>query len=537
MKKLFRKIKHLIRAHPKASEWTFLILIFLISLAIRRIGLKHGFPLLTHPDEGDVINPVLHMTREHTLNPGEFAHPDQILHYLNLIYLNLLSFILFGENVASAYSGYYLNFYFYSRFLVSVMGSLIPIVAYKIGKEFNPKLSVTSALVFAFFPVYTKYSLFITPDVPITLFTLLVIYFAIRYFKTNIEKYIVLATIFSAVNTAEKFPGLVSLAIVIITVGFQILSNKDDPTPQKIRFFFIRSAKLSLIFLITLFIVAPFLFLDYQSVLAAIKYEAKPYHLGGDNLGFCGNLCFYVQTIYLYVGVPGIFLFLVGSFTFIKRFSKQSILLLYGFFYWVILSMLALHWERWALPMYIAPLFIIVFGISFLLEKKEKNSVAINVISALLISFFLIQQSIYTLYIPIQKKFTDTRVVSTEYCDLIGINRDNSIYEGYTPLQPNFPTKIFDDFYEKVPNKDFVLLSSIMYNRYFAEPERYQDSIDIYNEIRDSYPLIKQYIPSPYEEGTLGQLENILYFIKYRLGLTDEVRYSGPTIEIYQISE
>ena len=537
MKKLIRKIKHHIQAHPKVSELVFLILIFLISLAIRRIGLKHGFPLLTHPDEGAIIDPVLNMTRLHTLNSGNFNRPDQVLQYLNLIVLNLFSYIKYGQNVYFTFSEHYLDFYYYSRLIISVMGSLIPIAAYKIGKEIKPRIALPSALIFAFFPLFAKHALIITPDVPITLFTMLVITFALRYLNTNKEKFLIIATVFVAVNTAEKYPGLLSFTIILVAIGLQIFIKNKGNTPHPFRAFLLHSAKMALIFLVTLFIIAPYLFLDYSSVIEALVRESRSTHLGADNLGWLGNLWFYAQTFYAYVGLLGVILFLVGLFAFLKRFTMQNILILYGFFYWVALSALALHWERWALPMYITPLFLIAIGSGFLLEKKDKYSVGINLIGGIFISLFLIQQSVYTLYIPIQKKFTDTRVISTEYCDLAGVTRDNSIYEGYTPLEPSLPTKLFDNFYEQVPNKDYIILSSTIYDRYFAEPDRYQDSIDIYNEIRHSFPLIKQYIPSPYEEGTLGQLENILYFIKFRLGLTDEVRYSGPTIEIYQISE
>ena len=204
MKLLFMRVRQFIKSHSKICEVVFLILIFSFSLVVRRIGLKFGFPLLTHPDEGDVIIPVINMTIKHSLNPGEFAHPDHILQYLNLVFLNLISFIKYGKSVAATYDEYYLNFYFYSHLLVSILGSLIPIMAYKIGKEINGKLAVTSALVFAFFPLYAEHSLYITPDIPITLFTLLVTYFSIRYLNRNKEYYLFLAVVFFGCQHCRK---------------------------------------------------------------------------------------------------------------------------------------------------------------------------------------------------------------------------------------------------------------------------------------------------------------------------------------------
>lgn len=530
------RVKKFIQSHSKLCEAIFLILVFAFSLVVRRIGLKFGFPLLTHPDEGDVIIPVINMTIKHSLNPGEFAHPDHILQYLNLIILNLISFIKYGKSVAAAYDEYYLNFYFYSRFLVSILGSLIPVVAYKIGKEFNPKLAVTSALVFAFFPLYAKHSLYITPDIPITLFTLLVTYFSIRYLNRNKEIYLFLATFFSAVSTAEKYPGLLSFVIVLAAIGIQLADISEYSVNQKIRTFFIRAFKMGLFYLLSLFIVAPFLFLEYQSVIEAIANEARSTHLGSDNLGFLGNLWFYIQTLYGYLGILGTLLIITGVFSFIKRATKKNFLLLFGVFYWVVLSILALHWERWALPMYISPLFLIVFGIAFLLEKTKGNVYLVKLSLSLIITIFFIQQSIFTIYIPVHKSFTDTRYVSLQYCKTEGITISNTIYEGNSPLRPSYSKSIFDEYTTDHTDKTYLILSSFMYNRYYEEPERYAEQLKIYNDIRAENTLLIEFIPVPSTTKTIDQLDNIFYYIKSRLGLTLEDRYSGPVIEIYKLS-
>ena len=534
MKTFFNKIKQKIEGHPKISEIIFLILTFLISLFIRRIGLKHGFPILTHPDESTIIQPVLDMTRLHTLNPGNFNRPDQILYYLNFVYLNLVSFISYGETVYWAFNEHYLNFYFHSRLLISILGSLIPVVAYKIGKEISLKFALLSAIGFAVFPIYTEHSLYITPDIPITLFSLIVIYFAYRFINTNQQKYIILATVFSAINTAEKYPGLLSLLIVLAAVLIQIIENKEDSPKIKFRNFLLRSLIIVLVFIITLFIVAPFLFIEYQSVLDALIAESRSTHLGADNLGWLGNMWFYVKTFYANINVIGILIFVTGLFSLIKTWNKKYILLLYGFFYWIALSKLALHWDRWALPMFTAPLFIICFGIAFLLDKSKLYQVT-RLISALLIALFIFQQGVHTLYIPVRQKFVDTRLVSKVFCEENGITVKNSIYEGYTPLVPSIAKGILSDYRMDISNKEYILLSSSMYNRYFAEPNRYQEYIQAYNEIRADNQLIKKYEPYEIADETYSQLENIIYFLRYRFNLTDEVRYSGPTIEIYHI--
>ena len=525
-----------IRSNQKLVEVIILLIIFAVSMMIRRIGIKHGFPILTHPDEITIIQPVLDMTRLHSLNPGIFSRPDQILDYLNLIFLNIVSFLKYGQNVYWAFEEHYLVFYFYSRLLISIMGSLIPIVAYKIGKEIKPKLALPATIVFATFPLYVEHSLYITPDIPITLFTLLIIYFAIKYLNTQKNIYLILATAFTAINTAEKYPGILSLALVILALGLQIFCNDKTTQPKKFKRFLLKSLLIAIVFIVSLFVVAPFLFIEYKSVIQALVTESRSTHLGADNLGWLGNMWFYVKTFFANINIIGALLFGVGLFALVKTWNKKYILVFYGFFYWITLSKLALHWERWALPMFIAPLLIIAIGISFFWEKSKQRQ-STKFIGALLIGIFIFQQSAHALYIPIRLKYTETRLASKIFCETNGIIQENSIYEGYTPLGPAIAKEVFSDYLMRTPDKDYILLSSSMYGRYFAEPDRYQDYIRIYDEIRENNTLIKRYQPYPIAKNTMGQLENILYFVQYRFGRISEIRYSGPIIEIYQIPE
>ena len=170
-----------VKNYLKSKEFRTLIFIFIFSLLLRVIGLKFGFPLLTHPDEDDIMNPVFNMAVNNSLKPGNFSRPNQILGIIYFFYLNIASYLRFGKSFEAAFPLYPLNFYFYARILISIMGSLIPVVAYKIGKEFDSKSANAGAIVFAIFPLYILHSHYITPDITITLFTLIIILFTIFF--------------------------------------------------------------------------------------------------------------------------------------------------------------------------------------------------------------------------------------------------------------------------------------------------------------------------------------------------------------------
>ena len=200
------------------TEILFLFFIFMLSFLIRIIGLRFGEPLLTYWNELNILDPVYEMTVNRSLNPNNFKRPDQVLYFLNFVYLNIISFIKSGHSFAANYETDQYSYFVYSRIMIATFGSLIPIAAYKIGKESPINFAVAAALLFAFFPLYVLYSHYVAPDVPITLFTLVVILFSIRYIKNRNIKHLYLATIFSAINTAEKYPGLISFGIVLFAI-------------------------------------------------------------------------------------------------------------------------------------------------------------------------------------------------------------------------------------------------------------------------------------------------------------------------------
>ncbi len=518
------------------KELALLSFIFFISFLIRSTGLKYGFPLLTHPDEFISIDPVVAMTKNHTLYPGVFYRPHQVTYFFYFIFLNVISYLRFGQNLAAAFPKYTLNFYFYARIGVAVVGSLIPVLAYKIGKLFKNAFALPAALVFALFPLYGLHSLYITPDVPITLLTLLVMYFTIRYLNKGDEKSIYIATIFAAINSAEKYPGLISMGIVVLGLALMHFGKTKIPIWKNLGIFLLKTIKITGVFLISLFIVAPFLFIEYREVIKALLVESRSTHLGADNLNWFGNLLFYIKSYGNWTNLLSLLWISLGIFAFIKWREESRFVLLYGLLYWVLMSILALHWERWALPMYITPLFLTAIGINFAIQKS-KHVLVLKYITLVLLIGFLSYQLIMTIQVPIRMSFQDTRVDALAYCRENEISVENTLFEGYTPLLPQSPKDIFDTDRGDIQAYEYIILSSHMYYRYYNEPQRYHTEIQFYENIENEYPLLIAFEPEDEASGIFDRLDDIIYYIKYRLGLTSIVRYQGPTVNIFTVTE
>jgi hypothetical protein len=419
---------------------------------------------------------------------------------------------------------------------ICTIGSVIPLVAYKIGKEFKINFAIPAAIVFAFFPSFVIHSHFITPDIPITLITLLVILFAIKYLNDEKLIYLYLATIFSAINTAEKYPGLLSIIIIFVTISIHIFGNDKLSIREKISNLIKGGLRIVGVFFLAFYIVAPNVFIEFGKVIQTIQYEARSTHLGADNLGWIGNMFFYIERFSSFTNIFTIIFFIFGIIYIIKHKNINFVLLFYGVFYWVSLSYLSLHWERWALPMYITPLFIVSIGITYLFQITKENKI-LRIISLLIIVGFITHQFLYSLSASIKLSFTDTRVVALEYCLENEITRENSIYEGYTPFNSQNPGNIFDFDINNNIDKKYIIFSSGMYDRYHFEPVRYKDAVDFYNEVRNNNKLLKEVKTTSINHGNpFEAMENLIYYIKLFFRYIPMERYNGPTIQIYEIT-
>ncbi len=518
------------------KEWIILLAVFALSFSIRLIAVDHGFPLLTHPDEVFTIQPVYEMTVNKTLNSGTFNRPGQIMMMVDFVYLNLTSYLRFGQSLAYSYQEQILTIYHDARLLMAVLGSFIPIVAYQIGKQFKPRFALPALLVFALFPSYIQHSVYLTPDIPITLFTLLVILFTLLYLKKDREIFLYFAILFAAINTAEKYPGIISLAIVYGGVLIELLEDPSFSFRKNWRDLAKKWALITLLFTAALFVVAPFLFIEIEKVIQSLIFEARTTHAGADNLGWRGNLIFYIKSFATWTNILSLIFIGFGVYSLIRKREKTSLFLFYGFVYWIALSYLSLHWERWALPMYITPLFLTAIGIAYT-WYLSKGRLILRYPVILVTIGFILYQGIFSLSVPIRMSFPDTRVLALDFCRENNITPENTTYEGYSPFLPEGLQTIFNIDLSKAENGDYIILSSGMYNRYFSDPERYGHRIKFYETIRTENQRIAKFEPSSQPISITDRLEVITSVLQSKLSQAEINRYQGPVIEIYKIIE
>ena len=507
-------------------------LLFILTFLLIRIGLNTGFPLTTHADEHDIINPVVNMTQTGVLDTVNYIRPDQFLYFTNYAILNIASYLKFGTNLAEGIEQNRFFFYSVGRHWIALLGAFIPVVGWAIGKTYKElNFSLAAGVVLAFFPLYTFNAKYITPDIPITLFTLLVIYFSQKYFYSGSPKAITLAALFAAFNTIEKYPGVLSVFIILISVLLRWRFNAESSDEPVLNNIF----SALLLYLAFLLLLGPNLFIHSDKVQQALISESRSSHLGADGLSWLGNMGFYIRIFSKHTNILYSLFLPLGLVLLVRYRDYVGLLYFYGLGYWVAISKLGLHWERWSLPMMITPLLLIAIGIAGAYQFAKKS----KLLQAALISIIVLGtglQFLDSLAIGIRLGYTDTRVVALEYCHLNGILREDSEIEGYTPFLPGRPSLLYTIPKERLEKAKYIILSSIMYDRFYAKPDQYPDAIAVYEWVRGERELIYEVKPSPIPDTLSEKLEAAADYISRKI--TGEppnpTLLTGPTIQIYE---
>jgi hypothetical protein len=90
----------------------------------------------------------------------------------------------------------------------------------------------------------------------------------------------------------------------------------------------------------------------------------------------------------------------------------------------------------------------------------------------------------------------DTRLAALEYLTRMGIQPDESIYDGYTPFQPGAPgTATWMLTPEAETSTRFAVISSFIYGRYLGDQANHPGKASFYRNLLSNEPL-KTFAPA-----------------------------------------
>jgi hypothetical protein len=340
-----RRARQIVRHVPLAA-------VLLLALALRLHGVGFGLPALNDPDEPLFVMTALEMLRNHSLNPGWFGHPGTTTLYC----LALISFLVGAVGIATGrfadthalVGAIYADpgiIFLPGRLFIVACGVTCVLLIHRTGARMGDRrLGLLAAFFLAINAVHIEYSQIIRTDVQASVFMLMATLCSIAILREGRRRDYLLAGICVGLACATKWPAA---TIVLSPLCAGLVRVRDD------RSAIIDVALLLVAGVATLFLVSPYLLLDFHTVLYDLAGEARPVHPGATGWGFFGNLAWYIGSPLLSsLGLAGLVLAGAGLVAMAARDTRMSVAVLPGpLLFLMVICGQSLVWERWVVPL------------------------------------------------------------------------------------------------------------------------------------------------------------------------------------------
>ena len=531
--------------HKNKQFVIILSIITIIGAIIRLISCYWGYPLLLHPDEFAIVDSAIDMLRRHSWESFVFYRPDQFETKCCSILFSVISWIKFHAPAYDTFNDYKLMYHLIARGFTSIFGiALIPLSVLLVGKivegiEINKMWTqYVVAILFAFSPIFVRHSAYATPDIPLTFFVVLFSYFFLEYLEKGEIKDFVICSIIVGIATTIKYPAL----ILSIPLAFMVIYRECLYTKKYLNILKYAGYSIFIIFFV-MFIIAPNLFTDFNSVIKCFINEAKSTRVGAYGLGFWGNLFYYLKTVVENLGYITIIPFILGLVLIFKNKNFKYWVFLIGFIYWICMSILSLHVLRWGIPIFAFYNILVAIGLGYILSLKniKFNKLIFN-IGIIINIIVLLNVFLSAICITKSNTLQTNLYLAQKIFEENNVNKEDFVYEGYTPFAPILYNPVAPKLFEfvegkvkpidKYSSKKYFIMSNTHSNRYFREAKRYSYEVSIYNAINSNYELSYQLKADGNYLQKSFALKNIFYSIKY---IFSKYHSTGSTILIYKL--
>lgn len=181
--------------------------ILALAISIRFYGINFGLPSNYHPDEVPKVNAIERMTQSGTLNPDYFLHPSFLL-YSTYGMSNLFGILGVDMPVRD-------RTFLAGRTVSFVAGSLSILLLYLIGKRlFSKPIGLLGALLLAVSPLHVTCSRYLKEDSLLTFFILLTTLTVISSVQDKRPKLMLLAGFLAGMTAGTKYSGMLIGATV-----------------------------------------------------------------------------------------------------------------------------------------------------------------------------------------------------------------------------------------------------------------------------------------------------------------------------------
>ncbi|WP_295530053.1 glycosyltransferase family 39 protein [Novosphingobium sp. Chol11] len=353
-------------AAQRRWNWA-LVLILLAALYLRLASIRFGLPAMNDQDELMFELGALKMLREVTLNPGWFGHPATTTMYV-LAVINAGVFVfalLTGRATSAAQFG---DMVYADPSWIVVPGriamALFALAAiwltWSLARRFfGERAGLAAALLLALNPVFLNWSQIIRSDVMGCVFMLLCMRACAALAVSGKWRDYLLAALWLGVAVATKWPFALT-GVAMLTAS--VFAARSGVLP--VRTAALRMVAAGLAAAAILFIVSPYLLLDYPTALGNLRGESRAHHVGANGGSLWFNLQWYFRGAMLWgFGWLGLGLAALGALQLHRHRLALAILTPVSAAFLIVICAQHLIWERWSLPL--MPLGAILAGYGF----------------------------------------------------------------------------------------------------------------------------------------------------------------------------
>lgn len=442
-----------------------------LGAALRLKGIDFGLPHNFHPDEVPKVNAIMTMVQAGDLNPRYFLHPSLLLYSTYAMNTLLHYFGVEGDFRSTA---------FLAGRLVSVCaGSLSIWITFLLARRVvSPWFAVIAAMLLATFPLHVTCSRYLKEDALLVFWILLCAWACLRAAQNRSGFSLLAAGIFAGLACSTKYSGLVAVGLLAATPW---LNAKHILAPD--RSLFKWSVLAATLAGIAFFMASPYILLDQAKFQSDFAYERKHMVRGHtEAIDAWSQFWMYHVAFSLQKGltaVPLVFSIVgLGLLLARRQAAAWFILGLCLLFYlpaeWV-KSKPAPQPERYIVPC----LPFLAIAAAALLEELSRRSHILLVITPILLWLPALRS-----YQLAQDLSYDTRQAARDWM-VQNAPPGSRVLLDWEPYNALLPSQDFEsEFFrrEKISaylhpktlqesNFDFLLLSTLFYDRYFSQPE------------------------------------------------------------------
>ncbi len=505
----------------------------------------YGFPQLLDPDESIFVNGAFSILAPPYGDPGWYGAPaSSIMDLMSLFfgfYLGLQKiFCSPSKFLVLLYHNFY-QFVWIGRFIDIAIYTFAIMVFYKFTRRLlEERGALFAALSFGLSPLILHYAQLVRMEMLMILALIYVLHFATDIADGKGQPAYIMSGIALGVGVISKYPAVVAF-LVIIAAAFYDTRHNCHKWPTVLKNLCISGT----VSLLTAFVFAPYLFLNFPNVIRDVIIEARSEHLSHSDMGFFNHFLYYIAyglpeittwPVYL-VCVAGFFTFIVG---YIKKRNKYSFgitaLIIFSFGFLLFISSLSLHWTRWALPLALFVCFFSGYAFSWIIYFFQNRNIEV-VRSKLTVIMIIIlsvpfYQSAKNDVLKILRR--DTRIEAYNWIYQNIPKGATLALETYTPQVSKHDYKIFlpsremglrpldehdlnirpgplvgsfgfglagkplDEYL--TPNIDYIITSNIR-DRLEKEGDKYREDASVYKYIDHNYDLVKSFTQNTFMIG------------------------------------